>query len=39
MEEIAERIGKRGLHNHLFFPVLSGITAAKAFWWGGGERR
>lgn len=39
MEEIAERMGKMGLHNLLFFPALSGIIAIKAFWWGGRDRR
>ena len=29
MEEIAERMGKMELHNLLFFPALSGITAQK----------
>lgn len=39
MEEIADRFGKMVLHNLLFFPAFSGITATKAFWWGGRDRR
>ena len=43
MAENAERAGKMVAQVYtrdlLSFPPVSGITAIKAFWWGGRERR